>query len=147
VRAQLEKMAAALAAQNATKKDVAGLKLLVAEESPIYQKFIASGLRQGLSEYHELNETFHLRIAKLSGNEVLYEQIDGLLQKCQIYLILFDTYGQMDVNPSPREHEKIISCLSKGDSQRSKEAMLNHLNSTLDGMDFDNVLPDDYITI
>jgi len=151
VRAQLEKMAASLAAQKATKKDVAELELLVAEERPIYQKFIASGLRKGLSKYHELNETLHLQIAKLSGNEVLYEQIEGLLQKCRIYLILFDTYDQMDFNPSPMasplEHEEIISCLSKGDSRGAEDAMLNHLNSTLDGMDFKNVLPDDHIAI
>ena len=151
VRAQLEKMAAALAARNATKQDVAELKRMVAEERPIYQNFIESGLRQGLSKYHELNETLHLRIAKLSGNEVLYEQIEGLLQKCRIYLILFDTYDQMDFNPalmaSPMEHEEIISCLSKGDSLGTEEAMLNHLNSTLDGMDFDIALPDDHITI
>ena len=151
VRAQLEKMAASLAAQKATKKDVTELELLVAEERPIYQKFIASGLRKGLSKYHELNETLHLQIAKLSGNEVLYEQIEGLLQKCRIYLILFDTYDQMDFNPSPMasplEHEEIISCLSKGDSRCAEDAMLNHLNSTLDGMDFKNVLPDDHIAI
>ncbi|MBW2633154.1 MAG: GntR family transcriptional regulator [Deltaproteobacteria bacterium] len=151
VRAQLEKMAAALAAQNATKKDVAELKVLVAEEMPIYKKFIASGLRRGLSEYHEVNEAFHARIAKLSGNEVLYEQIFGLLQKCRIYLILFDTYDQMDFNPSlmasPMEHEEIILRLSKGDSQGAEEAMMNHLNSTLDGMDFDISLPDDHMTI
>ena len=95
----------------------------------------------------EINEAFHLRIAKLSRNEVLYEKIFSLLQKCQIYLILFDTYDQMDINLSPMEHEEIISRLSKGDSQGAEEAMLNHLNSTLDGMDFENVLPDDYITI
>jgi len=151
VRAQLEKLAAALAAKNVTKKDVVELKRMVAEERPIYQKFIASGLRQVLSKYHELNETFHLRIAKLSGNKVLYEQIEGLLQKCRVYLILFDTYDQMDFNPSPMasplEHEEIISCLSNSDSQGAEEAMLNHLNSTLDGMDFENVLPDDHITI
>jgi DNA-binding GntR family transcriptional regulator len=151
VRAQLEKMAAALAAQNITKKDVAKLKILVAEERTIYKKFITSGLRRGLSGYHDINEAFHSRIAKLSGNEVLYEQIVGLFQKCRIYLILFDTYDQMDFNPSlmasPMEHEKIISRLSKGDSQGAEEAMLNHLNSTLDGMDFNNVLPDDHITI
>jgi len=69
-------MAAALAARNAAKQDVAELKLMVAEERPIYQNFIESGLRQGLSKYHELNETLHLRIAKLSGNEVLYDQMD-----------------------------------------------------------------------
>ncbi len=151
VRAQLEKMAAALAAGNAVKKDVAELKRLVAEEGAIYQKFIESGLRQGLSEYHEVNEAFHLRIAKLSHNEVLYEQIAGLLQKSRIYLILFDTYDQMEINPSPNpspmEHEEIISRLSKGDGQGAEEAMLNHLNSTLDGMDFDIVLPDDHIAI
>jgi DNA-binding GntR family transcriptional regulator len=146
VRAQLEKMAAALAAENATKKDVAELKLLVAEESPIYQKFIKSGLRQGLSEYHEINEAFHLRIAKLSRNEVLYELIAGLLHKCRIYLTLFDTHEQMAINLAPMEHEEIISRLSKGDSQGAEEAMVNHLNSTLDGMDFDIVLTDDHIT-
>jgi len=151
VRAQLEKLAAALAAKNVTKKDVVELKRMVAEERPIYKKFIASGLRQVLSKYHEVNETFHLRIAKLSGNKVLYEQIEGLLQKCRVYLILFDTYDQMDYNPSPMasplEHEKIISHLSKGESQGAEEAMQNHLSSTLDGMDFDITMPDDHITI
>jgi len=151
VRAQLEKMAAALAAANATKKDVVELKHLVSEERPIYQKFIASGLRRGLSEYHDINEAIHLRIAKLSRNEVLYEQIAGLLQKCRIFLIMCDTYDPIDFDPSPmvspKEHEEIISCLSKGDSQGAEEAMLNHLNSTLDGMEFDIMLPDDHITI
>ena len=151
VRAQLEKMAAALAAQNTTEKDVAELKRLASLERSIYEKFIASGLRQSLSKYHEINEAFHEKIARLSGNDVLYEQIVGLLQKCKVYLILFDTYDQMDFNPSlmasPIEHEEIISRLSKGDSQGAEEAMLNHLISTLDGMDFDNVLPDDHITI
>ncbi len=151
VRAQLEKLAAALAAQNVTKKDVLDLKRLVAMERPIYKKFITSGLRQGLSEYHDINEAFHSRVAQLSGNEVLCEQIVGLLQKCRIYLILFDTYDQMDFNPSlmasPLEHEEIISHLSKGNSQGAEEAMLNHLNSTLDGMDLNIALPDDHITI
>jgi DNA-binding GntR family transcriptional regulator len=147
VRTQLEKMAAALAAQHATPKDVDELKGLVAREGPIYQNFIASGLRQGLSEYHGINEAFHLGIAKLSRNEVLYEQISGLFQKCQIYLTLFDTHDQMEINLSPVEHEEIILHLSKNDNQGAEEAMLNHLNASLDGMDFEKALPDDYMTI
>ena len=62
-----------------------------------------------------------------------------------------DTYDPIDFDPSPmaspKEHEEIIACLSKGDSQGAEEAMLNHLNSTLDGMEFDIMLPDDHITI
>ncbi len=150
VRTELEKMAAGLAAQHATKKNVEELKGLIAEEGPVYQKFIASGLRQGLSEYFALNEAFHLRIAQLSRNEVLYEQILGLFQRCQIYLVLFDSHDEMEINLSPVEHEEIISHLSKNDSLGTEEAMLNHLNSTLEGMDFEKVLktvPDDYISI
>jgi DNA-binding GntR family transcriptional regulator len=45
------------------------------------------------------------------------------------------------------EHEEIISRLSKGDCQGAEEAMLNHLNSTLGGMDFSNVLSKDHIII
>lgn len=147
VRTQLEKMAAALAARYTAQKDVAELKLLIAKEGPIYQKFIQSGLRQGLSEYHAINEIFHLSIAKLSRNEVLYEQIFDLFQKCQIYLILFDSHDQMEINLSPMEHEEIIFHLSKGNSQGTGKAMRNHLISTLDGLDFEKVLPDDYLTI
>jgi DNA-binding GntR family transcriptional regulator len=50
-------------------------------------------------------------------------------------------------NISPLEHEEIILNLSKNDSQGAEEAMLNHLNASLDGMDFEKALPDDYITI
>ena len=150
VRTELEKMAAGLAAQHATQKNVEELKGLIAEEGPIYQKFIASDLRQSLSEYFALNEAFHLRIAKLSRNEVLYEQILGLFQRCQIYLVLFDSHDEMGINLSPVEHEEIISRLSKNDSLGAEEAMLNHLNSTLEGMDFEKVVitaSDDYISI
>ncbi len=52
----------------------------------------------------------------------------------------------MDIDES-LEHEEIISYLSKGDSQGAEEAMSNHVKSALDGMDFENVLPDDHITI
>ncbi len=56
----------------------------------------------------------------------------------------------MDINESPVEHEEIISHLSKNDSQGAEEAMLNHLNSAQEDMDFEKVLkelPDDYITV
>ncbi len=147
VRIQLEKMAAALAARHATQKNVDELKALVAREGPTYQNFIESGLQKGLSEYQRINEAFHLGIAGLSRNEVLYDQIFGLFQKCQIYLVLFDTHDRMEINQSPVEHEEIILYLSENDSQRAKEAMLNHLNASLDGMDFEKVPPDDYIRI
>jgi len=140
VRAQLEKMAAELAAPNFTPADVKKLRDLASKETHIFQEFEK---KRGKEEYYEVNDTIHLHIAKLSGNDVLYSHIESLLQKSKIFLVLFDPYDQMSFNSSPGEHEDIINRLAAGDSAGAGNAMEEHMKSTLDGMDFDKARPED----
>jgi DNA-binding GntR family transcriptional regulator len=144
VRTQLEMMAASLAADNVTADDIAELKRLVAEEDRIFKEM---DLRHGQAEYYEVNDAIHLRVAKMSANDVLCAHIENLLYKSKIFLILFDPYDQMAFNPSPGEHAEIVARLTGGDSRGAEKAMRNHLTTTLDGLDFDSVLPDDLLIL
>ena len=144
VRTQLEKMAASLAAENVTREDIAELRRLVAQEEEIFKDF---DRRSGQTEYYEINDAIHLRVAKMSANSLLYSHIKDLLFKSKIFLILFDPYDQMAFNPSPGEHDSIVSRLAAGDSGGAEEAMQNHLETSLDGMDFENALPEDHLTL
>jgi DNA-binding GntR family transcriptional regulator len=144
VRAQLEKMAASLAAQKASKADVAELKRLTGEEEKAFKE---QKTRMGQAQYYEINNALHLHIAKIAGNDVLNSHIEDLLFKTTVYLILFDPYDQMAFNPSPGEHKEIVTYLAQGDGPGAEEAMAKHLMTSLDGMDFENALPDDYLAI
>ena len=144
VRAQLEKMASCLAAKNASKADVAELKRLTGVEEKIFRE---SNTSKGPTRYYEINNTIHLLIAKMAHNEVLYSHIENLLFKSTIYLILFDPYDPVAINPSPTEHQEIVSHLARGDGLKAKAAMLKHLMTALDGKDFENALPPDYLAV
>jgi DNA-binding GntR family transcriptional regulator len=144
VRAQLEKMAASLAAQNASEADVAELKRLTGIEERVFKE---QDTPKGPTQYYEINNTIHLLIAKMAGNEVLYSHIENLLLKTTIYLILFDPYDQMAFNPSPIEHQEIVTYLARGDGPKAEAAMVKHLMTSLDGMDFENALPSDYLAV
>jgi DNA-binding GntR family transcriptional regulator len=144
VRTHLEKMAAGLAAKNVTDDDTTELRGLVAREEQIFKDF---DRRSGQTEYYDLNDAIHLRVAKMSANEVLFSHIKDLLNKSKIFLVLFDPYDQMAFNPSPGEHDEIVSRLAQADSRGAEEAMRDHLITSLAGMDFENALPEDHLTL
>ena len=144
VRTQLEKMAASLAASRIEPAQIEALKDLIEKERRI---FGLTDMQQSQTDYYEVNDAFHLGIAGQSGNEVLRSHIENLLHKTTIHLILFDPYNQMELNPSPEEHEMIIICLANGDGPGAEEAMEQHLLSSLHGMDFSQAGFDDQLLL
>ena len=137
-------MAAALAASRIGQAQIKKLKDLAEKERCIFE---LTDLQQSQTDYYEVNDAFHLGIAGQSGNEVLRSHIENLLHKTTIHLILFDPYNQMELNPSPEEHEKIITCLADGDGPGAEQAMEQHLLSSLQGMDFSQAGFDDQLLL
>ena len=72
VWASLESMAARLAVQNASDKEIATLRKALPKEKG------ESELRSHMHEYSEANIAFHLRILELSGSPMLLEIAKGL---------------------------------------------------------------------
>lgn len=142
VRAQLEKMATVIAASKLGAKDFNKLHNLIQEEENVFKA-------RELDRYYEINNAFHLTIAETSGNQVLVHYIKELLQKTTVYLILLDPFHQIldGANPSPREHHKILQFLEKNDGAQAGVEMKNHLESSMKGIDFKRLLPDNYLTV
>jgi DNA-binding GntR family transcriptional regulator len=142
VRAQLEKMATSLAADNLDEKDFKELHALVQKEKDVFK------VRE-LDRYYEINNAIHLKIAQKSGNIVLVQYIKELLQKTTIYLILFDPFYQtLGINnTSPKEHEKIVQWLEEKKGKQAGLAMEHHLERAVKGIDGERLLPKDYLTV
>jgi DNA-binding GntR family transcriptional regulator len=142
VRAQLEKMAASLAASKLGPKDFLELYTLIQKEKDIFKA-------RELDLYYEINNAIHLKIAEKSENRVLFHYISELLQKTTIFLILFDPFYQLiEVNnTSPEEHQRIIQLLEDKNGKQAGLAMEHHLASAVSGIDVNRLFPTDYLTV
>lgn len=140
VRAHLEKMAAELAAKTISKTQIAKLRLLIKQEKQAFDK-------RNLDDYYVVNAAFHLEIAETSDNKVLYYYIEQLLERTQIYLILFDPFFKFVINPSASEHRAIVDALAAHDSKKAGRAMEKHLKSALVEMETKELIPEGYIIL
>lgn len=140
VRMELEGMAARLTALQITPEQVEELHKLIEIEKRIFD-------RTNLDEYDVINANLHLKIAEFSGNNVLYTYVKELLDRTRIYLILFDPFFKLEYSPTIEAHQSIIDALAKHDPDRAAEALRAHLQSSVDGLEAVEVMPDDYLTI
>ena len=142
VRAQLEKMAAAQAAKHITKKQIKELFRLIDEEEKLFEA-------REIERYFHTNGTIHLMIAEASNNPVLLHYVKDLLNRTKIYLILFDPFYKLAINPSVAEHLEIAKQLEKGDSKKVEKLMQKRLDNAFGDMEIDekDLIPDDYLAL
>jgi len=143
VRIQLERLAARLAAANATPADIDYLERLVREEASRFD-------RRNVDAYYRVNDAFHLKIAEMGSNKTLHRFVADVLSRVNIYLILFDPLVHLEFNPSIEEHHSIVDRLRHHDAEGAERAMCAHLESTLAGLELDKVpeqYPDDYLVV
>lgn len=140
VRGHLEQMAARLAAKSITPGQIAILNELIEEEALIFEK-------QELDEYYLVNDTFHLKIAEFSDNNVLASYVHTLLDKTRIFLILFDPFSKLSISPSLKDHKTIVAALEKHDQEEAVKAVSSHIRSSIDDLEAVELLPEDYLSI
>jgi DNA-binding GntR family transcriptional regulator len=116
--AALESMAARLVTENATDKDIAGLRRMFA-------KFDGTTLHAKLDEYSEVNIAFHQTIIELSGNQVLIRLAENLFTHMR--MIRGQTIGEDDrVDRSIHDHLNIIQALEARDTERAEDLVRQH---------------------
>jgi DNA-binding GntR family transcriptional regulator len=142
VRGHLEQMALYQAADNLCPDDFRTLSALIKEEENLFKAREMKG-------YHEINNAFHLKIAEKSENKVLVHYVKELLQKTTIYLVLADPFYQLleCKHFSPSEHRQILRFLQEKKIEEAGQAMKHHLESTMHGIEEDQLLPSDYLTV
>ncbi len=140
VRMELEQMAARITAEIITEEQVAELRQQVEIEKAIFD-------RTNLDEFDVVNANLHLKIAEFTNNKVLYQYVKALLDRTRIYMILFDPFMKLEYSPSVEAHEAIIDALAEHSSAKAAEAVKLHLQSSVEGLEHVEVMPDDYLAI
>lgn len=117
IRMMIEPQAAALACRKASDEELKHLDLLILEH--IYQmRHDGTGASQDLD--------FHLEIARLSGNETLYEILKLLLTKEGAYT-RFNQAAKLAGKGQIHGHDEIGKALWARDETLAREAMRKHL--------------------
>lgn len=120
VRAQLESMAASLAATNATAQDVAHLAHLTDE----YEAASRGGAP--MPRPSELNWQFHTAILKIAGNSRLRMIAEHLMIVGVMYRA-FSQFERRDVERSLQDHRILVRAIETGDAEWAGAVMKGHV--------------------
>jgi DNA-binding FadR family transcriptional regulator len=75
----------------------------------------------------------HRQIARISGNSLLAELLDGLLVKCQVYVWMELT--QLDEFHAARaDHRMIVEAIAARDADQACEHSRSHIRQSRDGI-------------
>jgi len=141
VRSHLEEMSAFEAASHISDAQISKLYKLIDNEVQLFES------RE--MEYYRINDAIHLTIAEASNNLILKHYVNDIINRANIYLVLFDPFFKRNINPSEAEHLKIVKCLEKRDSKNAARMMVNHLATVLDELNLNDqdIFPEDYLEL
>jgi DNA-binding GntR family transcriptional regulator len=118
-RRAIEGAVAAMAAAAASKKDVSGLRELVARETAAYAR---GDDRAGL----RLSIDFHRRLAALAGNDVLTRFLDELVSRTPLVVLTHRGHGPS--NCGVEDHLALIEAVAGHDEKRAVVLMRRHID-------------------
>jgi DNA-binding GntR family transcriptional regulator len=118
VRAHLFGLAGRLAANRATKRDLAELRAMVDEMKRA----------EDIDEYYPLNVAFHARLVELSGNSRLAELYKSLSKELHLFRRRGLVQGESMVS-SNREHMRMIEALRNRDAELAEREMVRHIQA------------------
>lgn len=117
---QLELLSCKLAAEKMNKKNEK-----VFEGSLNKQKKI---LEEGsIFDFTALNREFHMYIAKLSGNDFLYEMMDNILKRVTMLRLLSLWYPKR-IKQSYEEHVELVKYMKDKDFEMIEKQILKHMD-------------------
>ena len=118
VRAHLFGLAGRLAANRATKRDLAELRAMVDEMERA----------KDIDEYYPLNVAFHARLVDLSGNSRLAELYKSLSKELHLFRRRGLVQGE-SMASSNREHVRMIDALRNRDADLAEREMVRHIQA------------------
>lgn len=126
VRKVLESTAVRWAMDLVTSKDIAELRVMIAQ--------IAEAQQQSqISEITDIDSDFHMTIARASGNETLIAMIQQLMNQTR----LMKQLGNMDRQVAARTHNDrvlIVDALERGERDKAVQHMNDHLEDACQGI-------------
>ena len=130
LRGKLEGWAASMASKNVTPLFLARLDEKISEEDRIFKE-------RDIEKYLHINTAFHMIIAEASGNTVLMEYVNSILQRTFMYMVFLERYFDFDNNPSLDEHREILDAFAAHDESRCVYLAEQHVRSGLESLRYD----------
>jgi DNA-binding GntR family transcriptional regulator len=137
VRRMLETAMARDFARSATPARIKALREHMAREKSSLDGGDAAG-------GNELLGDFHVRMAELSGNEVLAQIVRDLVSRSSLISLMYQRAGA--ALHSQEEHVELVRALAARDEKRAAKLMEDHLRHVEDSLDFDRLVPTHDIT-
>ena len=122
IRAELEGLAAALAAKHATREEVRVLRDLVAEDQQRVDD--PSALARA-------NRRFHKQIHLASHNRYLVQQLD-LVHRTMALLATTSLAVEGRGQAAMAEHARIVAAIAAGDAGEAREALKDHISKAFE---------------
>ncbi|NBZ89381.1 GntR family transcriptional regulator [Stagnihabitans tardus] len=123
LREMLEPRSSALAACRVSDADREALQAILATCDAINPDHRT--VEQSLMEM-TVGIDVHRVIARMSGNALLAEMLDGILDRCQIY-IWMDLSLQNSWAEARAEHADLVDAICSGDAERAEALSLQHI--------------------
>lgn len=116
-RRMIEPQIARMAAENASRKDINAISKILHDQREAVDD---------LEEFIELDEAYHLALARATGNKILFrivERINGILSESRAKF----THSPSRIKHSIKGHEAIINAIRQNDPDMAVQAMYRHL--------------------
>ncbi len=122
-----------LAAKRRSEGDIKDLRQMVSEE----QQSLDSGNHQA---WVRQSGSFHLKLAKIAGNQTLTAYIRELVSRTSLIIVQYQK-GNLS-SCSCDEHTDIINAIKERDEELAAELMISHLNACEDQLSLQNESPE-----
>jgi len=131
-RENIEGLTAASAARYATEEDIKILYALIEKEKNV--DYPATQSAKML--YVNINESFHLGIARMSHNKYLEKYCRHSFWRSHIYIFFFDKYyTELDSNgqkTGPMQHMEIVKAIENKNEEKAGNLMKQHVRTTFE---------------
>lgn len=124
--------------RNVTPARIRALKEHIAQEQ-------AAGAKHDAAGQNELLGDFHVRMAELSGNEVLAQILRDLVSRSSLISLMYQREGA--AQHSQDEHVEIVKALAARDEKRALRLMEEHLLHVEASLAFDRPVPTNDISM
>lgn len=100
---------------------------------------VAAGDRHDAAEQNELLGDFHVRMAELTGNEVLAQILRDLVSRSSLISLMYQREGAL--RHSQDEHVEIVKALAARDEKKAVKLMSEHLLHVEESLSFHRPAP------
>lgn len=131
-RERIEGLTAASAARYAINNDIEYLYELLEKE----KKLSSPNGEKGKRAYLNINENFHLGIARISHNKYLEHYCRNIFWRSHAYILFFDTdyrdLVSIERSLGPKQHIEITKAIENRNEEKAENLMKHHIRTTFE---------------